>query len=261
MLPPIRQPSPLASPILPSSSSSVPFPSSDADRMPPPPPPAKQATVLPVEPLPDSLLLRSTFQALDHSAHHLKRLSKAVLATSASVLALYNQLEAAENELFSSLAELAGFLDLAPSKGEATIEGGVFGEQGVKAWRREQRKREKEAMEKLVVETVSKLKSDIKHHSLGLPGSHGAQAKFDVSHLGFIPVRLIVSKRQNNTINLHLNILRRPLRHLPRPSPPTLTQTFSIKLARLLSISLAIDIIRPFCTLFHPPACRASMPS
>lgn len=182
MLPPPRHPSPLASPD--SLASSVPFPSSaEAARMPPPPPPVptKQSTLLPVEPLPDSLLLRSTFSALDHSAHHLKKLSKAVLAASATVLSLYSQLEAAEDEMFSSLGDLASFLDIGNGRIGTGIEDGVFGELGVKSWKRAERRREREAMDKLVVETVTKLKGDVKAHALGLAGSQGAQARFDVS--------------------------------------------------------------------------------
>jgi hypothetical protein len=126
--------------------------------------------------LPDSLLLRSTFAALEHSASTLKRLSKSVLASTTSYLALLQQLEAVEDELFGDLGELGRWLE----GGYGINDGQVWDGAGIRKVRKDARAKEKAEIEVMVQQAVRSVKVDLKRN--GLAGA-GAQGKFEVSFL------------------------------------------------------------------------------
>lgn len=131
---------------------------------------------LPLDLLPDSLLLRSTFAALEHSASTLKRLSKSVLASTTSYLALLQQLEAVEDELFGDLGELGRWLE----GGYGINDGQVWDGAGIRKVRKDARAKEKAEIEVMVQQAVRSVKVDLKRN--GLAGA-GAQGKFEVSFL------------------------------------------------------------------------------
>lgn len=162
MLQPPLQPSPsLAS----SSTSSTPSVTSH--------PPSAAAAAVPSEPLPDSLLCRSSFAALEHSAGTLKRLAKVVLDRSTEVMALLEQVEKAEDEMLASLGELGRWLE-----GGYGVKGDVWEDNtGMRKVARDKRRREKEELEVMVVHSLEAVKGEIKRQ--GLAGN-GAQARFEV---------------------------------------------------------------------------------
>lgn len=130
---------------------------------------------LPVEPAQDSLLLRSTFNALEHSTHTLKRLSKGVLNSTRAYIAMLEQVEKAEDEVFLRLGELARWLE----SGYSLSGDSIWEDQtGVRKLRRDARKREREELEVMVEHGVRAVKGELKRN--GLAG-HGAQTRFDVS--------------------------------------------------------------------------------
>ena len=134
----------------------------------------ESATQLPVEPLPDSLLLRSTFNALDHSASALKRLSKSVLASTSAYLALLEQVERAEDELFTHLGDLGRWLE----SGYGLSGHSVWDDQGgIRKVRRDVRRREREEIEVMVEHGLRTVKGELKRN--GLAGG-ASQAKFEV---------------------------------------------------------------------------------
>ena len=128
---------------------------------------------VPVELMPDSLFCRSTFSALEHSAGTLKRLAKHVLTSTATVRALLEQLESAEDELLAGLGDLGRWLE-----GGYGVTGDVFDEDsGIRKVARERRAREREELEVMVAHHLEAVKSEVKRQ--GLAGA-GAQAKFEV---------------------------------------------------------------------------------
>lgn len=136
---------------------------------------------VPSEPMPDSLLCRSTFAALEHSAGTLKRLAKTVLTASAAYVALLEQLETAEDELLSSLGELGRWLE-----GGYGVQGDVFDTQnGIRKVARERRAREREDLQEMVLHSLSAVKGEIKRQ--GLTGAGSSQHKFEVSCLCCLP--------------------------------------------------------------------------
>lgn len=129
---------------------------------------------VPSEPLPDSLLCRSTFAALEHSAGTLKRLAKTVLTASAAYVALLEQLETAEDELLSSLGELGRWLE-----GGYGVQGDVFDNaNGIRKVARERRAREREDLQEMVLHSLSAVKGEIKRQ--GLTGAGSQQHRFEV---------------------------------------------------------------------------------
>lgn len=130
---------------------------------------------VPADPLPDSLLCRSTFAALEHSAGTLKRLAKHVLDRSSEVMALLEQVEKAEDEMLAAMSELGRWLE-----GGYGVKGEVWEDTtGMRKVAREKRRREKEDLEAMVVHSLEAVKGEIKRQ--GLAGN-GAQARFEVCH-------------------------------------------------------------------------------
>ncbi|WVF69701.1 hypothetical protein IAT40_004480 [Kwoniella sp. CBS 6097] len=152
--------SPVASPSAASSSSS---PSS-----------SKPEAFVPVQPLPDSLLLRSTFTALEHSTSTLKRLSKSVLTTASVVNTLAEQLERAEDDLFAALGDLGRWLENGYG---IQAKGSIWEpEGGIKKVNKEKRRREREEREVWVEHGLKAVKAELKRK--GLAG-YGAHARFE----------------------------------------------------------------------------------
>ncbi|KLT42969.1 hypothetical protein CC85DRAFT_284926 [Cutaneotrichosporon oleaginosum] len=150
-----------------SVSSRMPFPPEDV-----PPVQAYAAASVPAEPLPDSLLCRSTFTALEHSAGTLKRLAKHVLDRSSEVLSLLEQVEKAEDEMLATLGTLGRWLE-----GGYGVKGEVWEDTvGMRKVAREKRRREREELEVMVVHSLEAVKGEIKRQ--GLAGN-GAQARFE----------------------------------------------------------------------------------
>ncbi|OCF77035.1 hypothetical protein I204_02744 [Kwoniella mangroviensis CBS 8886] len=130
--------------------------------------------LVPVQPLPDSLLLRSTFSALEHSTSTLKRLSKSVLNTASVVAALAEQLERAEDDLFAALGDLGRWLENGYG---LQAKGSVWDpEGGIRKVSKERRKREREDREVWVENGLKAIKAELKRQ--GLAGG-GAQTRFD----------------------------------------------------------------------------------
>lgn len=128
---------------------------------------------VPTEPLPDSLLCRSTFTALEHSAGTLKRLAKSVLTSTTAVMALLEQLETAEDELLSHLGELGRWLE-----GGYGVTGDVWdSDGGIRKVAKERRVREREELEVMVGHSLEAVRVEIKRH--GLAGGPAA-VKFEV---------------------------------------------------------------------------------
>lgn len=135
---------------------------------------AAHAPAVPTDPMPDSLLTRSTFAALEHSAGTLKRLAKHVLASSSTMFALLEQLESAEDDLLMHLGELGRWLE-----GGYGVTGEVWdSDGGIRKVAREKRARDREELEVMVSHSLEAVKGEIKRQ--GLAG-HGAQTKFEVS--------------------------------------------------------------------------------
>ena len=130
--------------------------------------------IVPVQTSPDSLLLRSTFSALEHSATTLKRLSKSVLACTSAYLNALEQLQHAENEVLASLGELGRWLE----GGYGLHESAIWDDNGFKKLRQQARRKEKEELEVMVEHGLKAVRSELKRN--GLAGG-SAQARFDVS--------------------------------------------------------------------------------
>lgn len=129
---------------------------------------------IPINPMPDSILSRSTFAALEHSAGTLKRLAKHVVTQASSVLALLEQLDSAEDELMVALGELGRWLE-----GGYGVTGDVWdAEDGIRKVASERRRRDREDLEVMVIHSLEAVKGEVKRQ--GLAG-HGAQAKFEVT--------------------------------------------------------------------------------
>ncbi|WWD21573.1 hypothetical protein CI109_106059 [Kwoniella shandongensis] len=158
----IRQTSRAAA--LPVSTSPSPSPS--------PPTAARADFLVPTQPLPDSLLLKSTLSALEHSAVTLKRLSKSVLNAASAVHALAEQLEKAEDDLFVSLGDLGRWLESGYGV-QNKYQAGIWDtETGIRKVNREKRRRERETMEVWVENGVKAVKSELKRQGLAGGGAH-----------------------------------------------------------------------------------------
>lgn len=130
---------------------------------------------VPSEPLPDSLVCRSTFTALEHSANTLKRLAKHVLHSSSAVMALLEQLENAEDQLMSDLGVLGRWLE-----GGYGVTGEVWdAEGGIRKVAKQKRAREREELEVMVGHSLEAVKGEIKRQGLAAGGHAGV--KFEVS--------------------------------------------------------------------------------
>ncbi|WVQ98149.1 hypothetical protein IAU59_005271 [Kwoniella sp. CBS 9459] len=152
--------SPVASPSAASSSSPSSF--------------SKPEALVPVQPSPDSLLLRSTFTALEHSTSTLKRLSKSVLTTASVVNTLAEQLEKAEDDLFAALGDLGRWLENGYG---IQARGSIWeSEGGIRKVNKEKRRREREEREVWVEHGLKAVKAELKRK--GLAG-HGAHTKFE----------------------------------------------------------------------------------
>ncbi|EIW71162.1 hypothetical protein TREMEDRAFT_73206 [Tremella mesenterica DSM 1558] len=139
---------------------------------PPAPMPSEAEKFLPVRPVPDSLLLRSTFSSLEHSAATLKRLTKAALGAASVVRSLLEQLERAEDELFGALGELAQWLEVGYG-----VQGGVWDvNEGTRKVRKAKRRKEREELEVLVERNVAAVKGDLKRHGVA---NGAARVKFE----------------------------------------------------------------------------------
>ncbi|KAK8847482.1 hypothetical protein IAR55_005340 [Kwoniella newhampshirensis] len=138
---------------------------------PPPPSAARADSLVPTQPLPDSLLLKSTLSALEHSAVTLKRLSKSVLTAASVVHAIAEQLEKAEDDLFVALGDLGRWLE--SGYGVQNKHHGVWDkESGIRKVHREKRKREREEMEVWVVHGLKAVKAELKRQGLAGDGAH-----------------------------------------------------------------------------------------
>ena len=144
-----------------------------ASPSPKPPSPSRIEALIPTELLPDSLLCRSTFSALERSATTLKRLSKAVLASTSIYLAFLEQLEKVEDDLMANLSELGRWLEGGYGLSENVWEA----EGGIRRMRKQQRRREREELEFMVEHSLTAVKAELKRN--GLAGG-GAQARFEV---------------------------------------------------------------------------------
>lgn len=134
-------------------------------------------TLLPIQPMPDSLLLKHTFSALDGSATTLKRFSKSVLAYAAVVHTLSEQLEKAEDDLFGAVGELGLWLETGYGVQTDKQKGGVWDQDGIRKVNREKRRREREEMNVRVEQGLKDVKAHLKRR--GLAGG-GAQTKYEV---------------------------------------------------------------------------------
>ncbi|WWC86803.1 uncharacterized protein L201_001682 [Kwoniella dendrophila CBS 6074] len=186
--------SPLSNQSLPSSSSttnSPPIASSST---------IKPINLVPVQPSPDSLLLRSTFSALEHSTSTLKRLSKSVLTTSSVVASLAEQLQKAEDDLFSALGDLGRWLENGyglQAKGEHNV---WDSDGGIRKINKEKRRKEKEDREVWIEHGIKAMKAELKRH--GLAGG-GAQTRFDNTAKQFYhQTSVYLSPQTNQTSSL-----------------------------------------------------------
>jgi hypothetical protein len=136
---------------------------------------AHNSVRIPIEPLQDSLLLRSTFNALEHTTSTLKRMSKAVLASTSSYLALLEQVEKAEDDLFAQLGDLGHWLESGYGLSEHSVWDGKV---GIRKVRKGVRRREREEIEVMVEQSLRTAKSEMKRN--GLAGGT-AQTRFEVS--------------------------------------------------------------------------------
>jgi hypothetical protein len=195
----------------------------------------------PLTPLPDSLLLRATLSSLEHSTSTLKRLSKNVLASTAAVLALYEQMDKAEDELFAGLGDLGRWLEMGygvqvaqrQTRGSGGLKGshdaspqsqGVWDDEGgIRKLKREKRRREKEELEMRVEGAVQAVKGELKRQ--GLAGGH-AHAKFEVSRSFIIVLRADQQADHRSKPPSITTTRHRPTSHpslqLPPPSVPRL---------------------------------------
>ena len=129
---------------------------------------------VPIKPVPDSLIYRTTLKQLESQTVTLKRLSKTVLSNLATVSGIYDQLDSAEDELMGSLGELSRWLGHGYG-----LQAGVWDEErGVRDVRREKRKRQKEDLEVMVHQGVENVRGELKRR--GLAGG-GATSKYEVS--------------------------------------------------------------------------------
>ena len=135
--------------------------------------PSRIEALVPTGLLPDSLLCRSTFSALEHSATILKRLSKAVLASTSIYLDFLEQFEKIEDDLMTNLSELGRWLEGGYGLSESVWE--VEG--GIRKMRNQQRRREREELESMVEHSLIAVKTELKR--TGLAGG-GAQTRFEV---------------------------------------------------------------------------------
>ncbi|WWC68030.1 uncharacterized protein I206_101949 [Kwoniella pini CBS 10737] len=153
-----------------------------------------QSLLLPVEPSPDSLLLRSTFSALEHSTSTLKRLSKSVLNTASVVAALAEQLERAEDDLFNALGDLGRWLE--NGYGIQSDESVWDGDSGIKKISKQRRRKEREDREIWVENGLKAIKGELKRQ--GLAGG-GAQSKFENTAKQFYHQTSVYLSPQNAT--------------------------------------------------------------
>ncbi|OCF45792.1 hypothetical protein I317_00280 [Kwoniella heveanensis CBS 569] len=131
---------------------------------------SKPEVLVPIQPLPDSLLLRSTFTALEHSTSTLKRLSKSVLTTASVVNALAEQLEKAEDDLFAALGDLGRWLENGYG---ISAKGSIWEpEGGIKKVNKEKRRREREEREVWVEHGLKAVKAELKRKGLAGYGAH-----------------------------------------------------------------------------------------
>jgi hypothetical protein len=182
---------------------------------------SRQLNAFPIDPLPDSILLRSTFTHLEHSASTIKKLSKEVLASASSYLALLSQVDKAEDDFLSTLGELARWLE-----GGYGLSGQVWTEDGFKKLRKERRRKEQEQVEVMVEHNLKQLRDDLKRRgSAGSP----SQATFEVSHLPRVllwpdnavsktPKYTTITQRRTLLLTRHTRIISRA--HLPPSIPP-----------------------------------------
>ncbi|UOH84167.1 hypothetical protein LQV05_000961 [Cryptococcus neoformans] len=157
-------------------------------------------TLLPIQPMPDSLLLKHTFSALDGSAITLKRFSKSVLAYAAVVHTLSEQLEKAEDDLFGAVGELGRWLEMGYGVQTDTQKGGVWDQDGIRKVNREKRRREREEMNVRVEQGLKDVKAHLKKR--GLAGG-GAQTKYESSAKQFYHATGVYLAPQSPTLPSH----------------------------------------------------------
>ena len=177
---------------------------------------------MPIKPLPDSLIYRTTLKQLESQTVTLKRLSKTVLSNLATVSGIYDQLDSAEDELMGSLGELSRWLGHGYG-----LQPGVWDEdRGVREVRREKRKRQKEDLEVMVHQSVENVRGELKRR--GLAGG-GATAKYEVSTpgrldhplSGVVNMMLMMCRKHNKDIIARRALIsHRPRPTFPRASPP-----------------------------------------
>ncbi|ODN79614.1 hypothetical protein L202_03557 [Cryptococcus amylolentus CBS 6039] len=139
---------------------------------------AQLESLLPIKPVPDSLLFKHTLSALDSSASTFKRLSKTVLAYAAVAHTLSEQLEKAEDDLFGAVAELGRWLESGYDvqiKGEKS---GIWEDDGIRKINKEKRRRERVETEVRIEQGLKDVKAHLKRR--GLAGG-GAQNKYETN--------------------------------------------------------------------------------
>lgn len=128
---------------------------------------------MPIRPVPDSLIYRTTLKQLESQTVTLKRLSKQVLSSLSTVTGIYDQLISAEDELLGSLGEMSRWLGHGYGLGS-----GIWDEEiGVRKYKKERRRREKEDLEVMVAQSVDNVRGELKRR--GLAGG-GATSRYEV---------------------------------------------------------------------------------
>ncbi|WVO16606.1 hypothetical protein L204_104285 [Cryptococcus depauperatus] len=138
----------------------------------------QKESIMPIQPMPDSLLFKHTLSALDASAITLKRFSKNVLAYAAVVHTLSEQLEKAEDDLFGAVGELSRWLETGYDIQAKEKKQSVWEDHGIRKFSRDKRRREREEMEVRVEQSLKDVKAHLKRR--GLAGS-GAQVRYETT--------------------------------------------------------------------------------
>lgn len=149
--------------------------------------------LVPVQPLQDSILYRSTVAQLESSCGMLKKLSKGVHHASSALELALEAVEKAEDDLLYAIGEMTRWLEV----GYGIPATDLWGDAGVRAVRKRKWRVQRDEVAAMVSQGAANVKSELKRH--GLAGA-GAQAKFEVSRTsirstrGYGFMRLMVQK-------------------------------------------------------------------
>ncbi|KIR36008.1 zinc finger protein [Cryptococcus deuterogattii MMRL2647] len=190
---------------------------------------AVRDTLLPIQPMPDSLLLKHTLSALDASATTLKRFSKSVLAYAAVVHTLSEQLEKAEDDLFGAVGELGRWLETGYGVQTDRQKSGVWDQDGIRKVNREKRRREREEMNVRVEQGLKDVKAHLKRR--GLAGG-GAQTKYESSAKQFYHATGAYLAPQSPTLPSHTQQTSGSLVHTSGNLQPAHDMAQAVRLAQ-----------------------------